>query len=253
MKKNILKILAGLIIAVSAFACHDSRQRKLENWVKAFKEPIVIKKNALIFDSVSALPDFTLKMHATFLQNVDNDFLKESIQIAGKRSFVRAMYHNKEFKELMDEGLLACIVFWDLRGNYISEICTTAADFTDDILNPSEEEFYIESLRQQIQILQKTLPQNIEDGIVVCAADFNESTKTVEYTWTFEEGYDMTYFAASVEEFQQIATQSWKNFINSNEFIVEIIGKGFAWKYTFIDKDKTVLATAIFDEVKDLY
>ncbi|MDR2652123.1 MAG: hypothetical protein LBC68_07390 [Prevotellaceae bacterium] len=252
MKKNILKILAGLIIAVSVFACYDSRQRKLENMVKTFTEPILIA-NAMSIDSVSALPDFTLKMNATFLQNADNNFLKESVQTTGKNAIVRNLYQNAKFKELIDEGLVVCFALWDLHGNYVSDVYITPADFKDDILNPSEEEFYIENFRQQIQILQKTLPQKVEDGIIVCAADFNELTKTIEYTWTFEEGYDMTYFAASVEEFQYLVAQSWKGFISSNELIVEIIGKGFVWKYIFIDKDKTVLATVVFDEVNDLY
>jgi hypothetical protein len=252
MKKNIFKILAGLAIAVSVFACHDSRQRRLENLVRTFDGPIVME-NAFSVDSVRALPDFTLKMNATFLQYTSTNFLKESLQTTCKSSFVRTMYNNKKFKELMDEGLVACLALWDLNGNYVSEVCISSADFTDDILNLSEEEFYIENFRQQIQTLQKTLPQKVEDGIIICAAGFDESTKTIEYTWTFEERYDMTYFASSVEEFQYLATQSWKSFVSSNELIVEIISKGFVWKYIFTDNDNTVLATAVFDEAEDLY
>jgi hypothetical protein len=251
MKRKILKIIAGLTVAIFVFACHDSRQRKLESLVKTFSEPITIANMMSIY-SVSALPNFTLKMNATWLQDVNIDFARETAQTTSKNSMVRNLYQNKKFMELINEGLVIYFAISDLHGNHISDVYIKSDDFKDDIINLSENEYNIENFRQQMQILQKTLPQKVGDGIVICAAAFNELTGTIEYTWTFEEGYDITYFAASVEDFQNLATQSWKNFVSSNEIIVDFISKGFVWKYMFLDNDKTVLVTAVFDEIEDL-
>jgi hypothetical protein len=118
----------------------------------------------------------------------------------------------------------------------------------------TDEEYVIKNAKQQLQKMQNTLqlPQNNGDGTVIYSVDFVESTKAIEFTYAFDLGYNVIYFADSLEEFQNLAHQNWKDMISSNEVLVEFIRNGFAVKFVFLGKDKTILFTSVFDELKDL-
>ncbi|MDR0421122.1 MAG: hypothetical protein LBH30_06720 [Prevotellaceae bacterium] len=252
MKKNILKIFACVVVAMCIFACQDRKQQKLQELVNTFTEPVIIP-NLLSIDSVKALPNFTLMMHVKWLQNFNVDFLREAAHTTCKNSLVRSMYTEPRFRELLDEGLAVCFSVSDISANHITDVYLTLADIQDDILNSSDEEYDIENIRQQFQMMQNTLPQKVDDGIIMYAINFDEATKTLEYTMTFEEGYDITYFASSAEDFRNSVIQLWKDNIRANEIIKEYISKGFVWKYVFIDNDNTVLVDVAFDNIDDLY
>lgn len=245
-----------VIIAISLSACHNNRQRQLEEFAKNWDNdcPLLVA-GAIRLDSVSVLPNLMIKMHTTWLEEeYDRVMIRKSAQSTMKNGLIRNFYNNEKLMKLINEGAIVCISILDSYQVYIADIYITSADLKkDDITNRTEEEYYIENLRQQVEILQSTLPQKIGGGLVVSDVNFNELTKTVEYTYTFDEGYDIADFAASYDEFKNRIEQFLKTDIRENEFTVEFIRKGFIWKYVFLAADGTELFTIVVDDVEDLY
>lgn len=250
----ICSVFAGLMLTA---ACRDSWQNRLKSMSGEFERLFVID-NLTRVDTVKYLPG-AVWAHITWLSEEDDgderDFMKEIIPYTCKDAAVRNMCRNGKMTDLIsEEGIVVYISCSDMAGVHLADTWISSEDIKGDISGKAVEKRYVESFSKYIRKFREsiTFPYDIGDGLFLTFVDFIESAKITEYVYSFECGYGIEDLDIDIEDFGYLMKQWLKSQLGESKAIVELINRGFVWRYIFFDSDNTVLATFVFDEVEDL-